>query len=513
MTITQVHKHIAVFTYPAWGHARPLINLVARLVKMKVVNVTLLSTDGFYDRTVAELARSFAPGEEECARRIRVVSVGLASDHSFNAIDENFKSVWQTLVAGREVVCAHSGERFDPLPKPEAAIIDFFATEPTRIVRKLSGGSIKIYSWMGGSTYALFYLFGPEKLGGPGHVRIKIEEEAQRSGRSFKEVALDFLFTPRGKVVRLPGLPPMYDYELYPQEFPTRDDLAFTIFPRILETLESCDGIFLLTAEAIEPAAVAAVRRWYAETSRPAYVCGPLLPPSGAHAVENEKKQSKESTEIQEFLDTMLEGSGENSLLYISFGSTFWPYMAPEKLWALVDVVMERNIPFILSHAPPMAIVPDEVRLKVKAYGKGILSPWSPQQTILEHRATGWFLAHGGHNGVTESICAGVPFILWPFHADQPTNVVNVAEVLQVGYELLEVRTGHGLHPILRNGRKPVGTIDALQAEAREVLAKAYGADGAEKRRRLQVLRNAVSSEWEKDGSATRDVAAFLESL
>lgn len=32
-----------------------------------------------------------------------------------------------------------------------------------------------------------------------------------------------------------------------------------------------------------------------------------------------------------------------------------------------------------------MAVVPDEIKEKVKAYGKGLLSPWSPQQTILEH--------------------------------------------------------------------------------------------------------------------------------
>ena len=32
-----------------------------------------------------------------------------------------------------------------------------------------------------------------------------------------------------------------------------------------------------------------------------------------------------------------------------------------------------------------MAAVPDEVKDKVKAYGKGIVSPWTPQQLILDH--------------------------------------------------------------------------------------------------------------------------------
>ncbi len=54
-------------------HARPLINLTAKLVKLRNINVTLLTTNDFYDRAVSELARSFVPGEEEFAKRIRYV--------------------------------------------------------------------------------------------------------------------------------------------------------------------------------------------------------------------------------------------------------------------------------------------------------------------------------------------------------------------------------------------------------------------------------------------------------
>lgn len=103
--------------------------------------------------------------------------------------------------------------------------------------------------------------------------------------------------------------------------------------------------------------------------------------------------------------------------------------------------------------------------------------------------------------------------ILWPFASDQPLNAVHITDQLQIGYELLEVRTGHGLKPIYRNGRKPVGTIDAVKAEAREVLAKAFGEDGAEKRSRLQIVRQAMNTEWEKGGLARRDMLTFLDSL
>lgn len=88
-----------------------------------------------------------------------------------------------------------------------------------------------------------------------------------------------------------------------------------------------------------------------------------------------------------------------------------------------------------------------------------------------------------------------------------------MTDTLQIAYELIEVRTGLGLHTIYRNGRTPVGTVDAVKAEVRDVLAKAFGADGAEKRARLLALRDRVNRDWDEGGPSLRDVTAFLQSL
>ena len=145
---------------------------------------------------------------------------------------------------------------------------------------------------------------------------------------------------------------------------------------------------------------------------------------------------------------------------------------------------------------------------------------------------TGWFIAHGGHNGVTEAISAGVPQygpqpirysprtdasetnrIFWPFGGDQPQNAVHIADQLQVGYELLEVRTGPGLKPIYRTGYTPKGTVEAVKAEVRDVLQKAFGEDGAKKRAKLTQLQKALNGEWDENGSSRKDALAFLNSL
>lgn len=82
----------------------------------------------------------------------------------------------------------------------------------------------------------------------------------------------------------------------------------------------------------------------------------------------------------------------------------------------------------LLSHASCFAVIPDAVRKKVDIYGLGLLSKWSPQQTILSHpvrtldffwpggrltdrteQVTGWFVTHGGQNSILEAITAGIP--------------------------------------------------------------------------------------------------------
>ncbi|KAI0760274.1 UDP-Glycosyltransferase/glycogen phosphorylase [Fomes fomentarius] len=508
-----IEKHVVCYATQAWGHLRPLIHLSARFVKLRPIVVTLLVSNGYCDRVKNELSRSFEEGDEEHAKRIRVIAMSDIQAFSSEEFDRQFEAAWKAIDEGSELICSHTGERHSALPKPQAAILDYFAVDGINSIKAISGDTVKVYGWYPGLTYGLINLFGPESYGGRGNLRLKAEEKARLTGRPYEEVAIELTVTPSGDVVCLPGIPPMYDYEHWPQDFVLPPEIGARLFPRVFETLEKTDGVFLFTPESYEPEAVAAVRRWFGETGRPAYAVGPLLPAASKAAASKERKLSSESDEIQTFLNDTLKSSGEKSLVYISFGSLFWPAKSPEKVWAFLDVLIELNIPFILSTASPMAVVSDEIKGKVKAYGKGLLSPWTPQQLILDHPATGWFVAHGGHNGVTEAISAGVPQMLWPFGADQALNAVLIADIHKIGYELLEVRTGGGLKPIYRTGFVPKNTVDALKAEAREVLTKALGADGKEKRARLEGVRKGVMGAWEEGGSSLRDASAFLDSL
>ncbi|KAI0633343.1 UDP-Glycosyltransferase/glycogen phosphorylase [Trametes polyzona] len=511
--MSQPRKHIVAYPFQAWGHARPLINLVTRLVKLRALDVTLLVTDGFLDQAMAEVGRNFGPDEPGFVESIRVVSLGEAHFTKLAELDKVFEETWKQLVAGEEIVCKKTGARHASLPKPQAAIIDMFGIESFHTIKRLSGDSVKVHIWCSGLTAAMFHLFGPEEFGGKGNVRVKAEEEARRTGASAQDIILREYMGTKGEVVRVPGMPPMYDHEYYPQPSHLPPPMVIGVFARLYEMLEACDGMLLYTSEAYEPEAVAAMRKWFSKTSRGIYTTGPLMP-LGAQATEYERKQSKDADKIQAFLDATLAASGERSLLYISFGSMVHGENETKKLWTLLDVVMELSTPFIMSHASSSSEVPSDVKEKIDSYSRGLLSPWTPQQTILEHAATGWFLTHGGHNSVMEAVTAGVPMIFWPFAADQPLSAVHVTENIKAGYELIETRTGpEGLKPIYRTGRKPVGTVEALKAEARDVLQRAFGEDGARKRANLLKITPAVRREWDEGGKARKDMIAFADGL
>ncbi|KAI0661229.1 UDP-Glycosyltransferase/glycogen phosphorylase [Cubamyces menziesii] len=512
MNLSAPDAHLVSFAFEAWGHTRPLIAFTARVVKTRPVLVTMFTTDAFYDRVQKELSRSFEPGEEAYRSRLRLVSIAPGNTFEEEPLNEAFAAAWRKLLKGEDLVCTKTGERFPTALQPNALVVEFFSQGPIREVRASRGNKVKIYIWMPNMLAAFWRTCGPEDMGGLGDAHQKVTEEAQRTGKSYEEVAYNMIFCGSGKVIRVPGLPPMYDYEYHPQLFSFLQQMGGARFTESFETLKLADGIISVTPESYEREMVRATRKWCEENSKQVFVVGPLRV-SGPNAAAYEKELSAASADAEAFLQDCLAAYGEKSVLYISFGSFFWPTENPEVLWTFLDVVMELNIPFIMSHASPLATVPDAVKTKVQTYGKGLMAAWNPQQLILNHPATGWFVTHGGQNSVLESLTAGVPQIFWPFEGDQPLNAVNMTENFDAAYELVEVRTRYSDKPIFRNGKKPLGTLEAVKAEARDVLTKAFGEDGARKRERLLQLQHEVLSEWDEGGASRRGFMNFLDSL
>ncbi|KAH9889844.1 UDP-Glycosyltransferase/glycogen phosphorylase [Cubamyces lactineus] len=492
-----------------WGHARALGVLAARFVQMSPVTVTFCIGSKNYDKMKAEIASDFVTGQDEPMTRIRLLRMEQGHDPLDPTVYNNsVLQSWEKLRLAQPVECetaAGTPYRLNLQAEPLSAIIvdNLAITIANVLFRQRQDGDVpanlRIYGWSPVTTSYILSTYREDLIP-------RVEEMVAREGVTFNEAALKLFAEPTGRVVHSPALPPMYDYELEPQGLvlivPTGPEMCGNIFIRLARFLTQVDGLLTFDASAYNHKATKAMRDWFGETGRKVYYAGPLIP-SATRPISRTSQAHGEGDEgrtVMAFLDKQLAARGEKSVIYISFGSMFWP-MDPAKLLAALEVLMQKNIPFLMTRPSPFAHIPDEFMNKLATYPGAHVANWVPQLAVLEHHATGWCFSHGGHNTVLECIHTGIPMILWPIAADQEPNAAHLTDQLDVAYELLEVRHGAGFGPIYRTGRKLVGTVDAVRDELEDVLVRAFGADGEAKRQRLLGVRAELEQAWAEAGA------------
>lgn len=67
---------------------------------------------------------------------------------------------------------------------------------------------------------------------------------------------------------------------------------------------------------------------------------------------------------------------------------------------------------------------------------RGKVVNWAPQQKVLSHTSIACFLSHCGWNSTIEGVINGVPFLCWPFFADQFIDETYICDVWKVGLGL-----------------------------------------------------------------------------
>jgi len=385
-------------------------------------------------------------------------------------------------------------------------------------VREITGKNVPVWNWSPTGAYLPLRVFGPEKYGGLGDVANKARHMAEATGRDVEEVTKEMTNMKQGNLVVLPGLPAFYDYEWYPQPDDRYKELPasfYDVFKAGAEFMKECDAFIYDTCSAYEPEAIYATRRWLEESgSRKLYTIGPIFP--WPDTIFESSKHGLLATEVPEcgtpvraFMDRILASHGENSLLYMSFGSLWWSESDYVRLY--VEILVEHEIPFIFAIASPQADLPTELIEKVSGSGFAMISKWFPQQTILSHPVTGWFLSHCGHNSILEALSQGIPIIAWPLSFDQPGNAAYISLSLDVAFELIQVRTGiEGLKRLHRGGSQPVGPCESVAAEARDVLQRMKGNEGDRKRRNTKVVRDKLSRAWKNAGDGLEDFKRLL---
>lgn len=509
MTISQ--GHIVAVAPSGWGHIKSLVALISKLLHSKPLNATIFVPMNFHEKTTQETNTQFIFGEEDELRGL-VRVVGLETEPfptKTEALNKNFLEQYKKLLNCQPIQQTPESDIFyDAVDQPQLLILDFFLVDTMSAIKSLGGKKIPVYMLQSSVAAALVFFSGPEALGGNRNLKEKLQKIDEKDDVSRNREIEKAYRRCHGQVLSLPGLPPMYDYEFYPQEsFVPIALYAAPVFAKLPQFLNECDGIIQNATPVLDKPAIDTIQTWL--SGKPIFNIGPLDFP----LFEKPGDTSSGGVEVQEFLNSALRKFGPNSVIYISFGTLFW-FKKPELFWAILDLLIENGIPFMMSVASPFMVFPEEMKHKINNSGFAYCSKWMPQTEILKHEACGWFMTHCGQNSVTESLSAGVPMICCPFDADQPMNAASLSSIHNVAYELFELRTGEGLRPIHRLGdRTPEGTVESVRREFNDVLIKIRGDDGAIKRANVKALYDQLKEQWAPGGYSWKEIERCIDAI
>ncbi|KAJ7099798.1 hypothetical protein C8R44DRAFT_716760 [Mycena epipterygia] len=310
-------------------------------------------------------------------------------------------------------------------------------------------------------------------------------DETRREGRSLEaileQVAAAWNGTDRlsGRIVKNPGMPDIYDYERRAYGAALPHGVAHVLVSG-QKLAKIVDGHIVTSTSCFEPVGVPHYREFYQKRGQELFTVG-LQAHESCWADAASDPPTNEI--VRSFLDTAVSQYGPKSVLYISFGSLFFPVATPELVEALVHTLLdlEKPFPFIFALGGKTAALPKELIQRANSSGRGLICDfWVEQRAILHHRALGWFLTHGGFNSVSESLSGGIPLIIWPVTAEQPVNAALLSTGLEpVAFELMQIRTGPQRAPSLRGGPTPTGTVEDASAEFQATFEAAREPTGA----------------------------------
>ncbi|KAF9002947.1 UDP-Glycosyltransferase/glycogen phosphorylase [Cyathus striatus] len=489
--------HIVAVPPNEWGHMRPMIAYLCRLLALDLhLTVVLITAESAVKKATVEVATQLAgEGIPSASSRLKIVPTAI---HMFWPAESYLSTLQQTYL---EVI----EERQPDLALLESMIHPFFD-----FVRSTAKKPIKIGCWLPvalpsfSSMAPICYIRDdPDK-----YVK-HVEEIMSTQGLGYMEANNKaYLELVDGKVIRIPGFPDMSDYEGFPQEPPVLLPVAMVV--DWIYGIREADILVTTTAGALERQGLNAFSSWLQTIPKKAEILsvGPLTSKRIPEVVEKEKEQS-DSIGLTSFLERVHKEKGEKSAIYISFGSVLLPNDI-EMLYAVLRVLKELDIPVIMVMSDAAsASLPEDLKGNKNTF----IGPWLPQQYILAHPVIGWFLSHCGINGTLESLCLRVPMICWPLFADQPVLSILVSQVYGCGYELSQVRLGYGLKYRASTGQTPTGTIEDVTSEAKEVFQKAFF--NKDERAKIDAnvakMADSLDAAWEEGGEARDNSLKLLK--
>ncbi|KAE8678462.1 putative UDP-Glycosyltransferase superfamily protein [Hibiscus syriacus] len=451
------NPHILAIPYPAQGHVIPLMELSHRLVDHGF-SITFVNTD-FNHKRVRD---SFGDRvEDECSIRLVSIPDGMEPGEDRNHLGKLTDGITNVMPPElRKLLKKINGVGDDKISYVIADVNMGWALD---IAAEFEIPGVAFWP---ASAFLLALLFSTDKL--------------------LDDQVIDEHGTPingKNMIQLCPNTPAMH-----PKNFLwvclgdlTTQKKIFEFARRNNKAVENVEWLICNTTFDLEPGAFSLIPE--------ILPIGPLLannqhePLTGSFWPEDET--------CLKWLDQQRPGS----VIYVAFGS--FTVFDPIQFQELALGLEHLNRPFLWVVRPDMTegtrceeLYPKGFKARVGSRGKMV--GWAPQRAVLAHPSIACFISHCGWNSTVEGLSNRVPFLCWPYFADQFINETYICEIWKIGLSF-------------KRDEREIITREEIKSKIEQLVN-----DESFKEKALK-LKGLVMNSVDENGSSNRIFKNFIE--
>ncbi|KAJ4707328.1 UDP-glycosyltransferase [Melia azedarach] len=402
--MSSTSPHVLVITCPAQGHVIPLLEFSQCLAKLGC-RVTFVNSEFDHGRVLKSLE-----GKNYIDEKIHLVSIpdGMELCEDRNDLGKLISSIFEVMPGKLEKLIEDINGREDE--KISCVIADGNMGWAIELAAKM-----KI-------RRAIVWPSSAASVALPSSIPKLIDDGIINSnGTPIKKEMIQFA----------PNMPAMNSADLFwahAGDLNTQK-IVFNFMVGNVKAMEVADFLFCNSTYDLEPAAFTMLAE--------ILPIGPLL---ASNRLGNSAGYFwPEDSDCLKWLDQQQL----NSVIYVAFGSfTILDKIQFQELALALELC---NRPFLWVVRPGLTndkndAYPEGFQERVGTRGRMI--SWAPQQKVLSHPSIACFLSHCGWNSTVEGVSNGIPFLCWPYFADQLLNENYICEIWKVGLNFNKNESG-----------------------------------------------------------------------
>ncbi|XP_047968799.1 UDP-glycosyltransferase 83A1-like isoform X2 [Salvia hispanica] len=376
--------HVLAVPFPAQGHVKPLMSL-CRLIAKHGIKVTFVNAESIHHKIISASQKQQQQDEDDSGHNIVMETVpdGLTpEDLPFTLVETLPKTMPQTLTDLIQRI-----NTSNPNEKVTCLITDITLSWIFEIAAKM------------GAEHVVFSTFSVASLAFMLHIPKLIEQGNLNINGSLEN----------GVVVSLSNDIPSWRKDELPWSFSSNPKIEKVFFETTKNGLKEAGKAkwwLCNSSHELEPAAY--------ELLPNALPFGPL------NLLDSNNVGSTNFFSEDSSCLCWLDTQPYRSVVYVSFGSS--GVFSQQQLDELALGLELSGRAFLWVVRPDLADGSSVVYPPGFGTGLGKIVEWAPQNRVLSHQSIGCFVSHCGWNSTTEGVTNGVPFLCWPYFADQFHN-------------------------------------------------------------------------------------------